>query len=163
MILLITGLMAQIQSIERLWTDIDIEKANAQEEEKSDKESIASSFWPPFSKSKSTNPEKVVPKLDHIGDMFGLNKFDNEKSDMKGYHLNQTPLSIISNLLSFFEIEPLYFRNFTLMSIIRVVDNFYGQHQKILSAPEKPHLIPPSIIDATDPKFQDIVLHMYAA
>jgi hypothetical protein len=125
MILLITGLMAQIQSIERLWSDVSQDKANAQEEAKSDKESTASSFWPPFSSSKSANPEKVATKLDHIGDLFGLNKFENEKAELKGYHLNQTPLSIISNLLSFFEIEPLYFRNFTLMSIIRVIDNFY--------------------------------------
>jgi hypothetical protein len=47
------------------------------------------------------------------------------------------------------------------MSVIRVIDNFYVQHQKILSVPEKPQVIPPSIIDTTDPKFQDIILHMY--
>ena len=31
----------------------------------------------------------------------------------------------------------------------------------MLTAPEKPHLIPPSLLDATDPKFQDIVLRLY--
>ena len=51
------------------------------------------------------------------------------------------------------------------MNIIRVIDNFYVEHQSILrpsnSENVNPNFIPPSILDTTDPAFQDTLLGLY--
>ena len=167
MILLMTGLLSQIQGNRRIWSKVDQPK----EEEKKDVLKTPpkkKSFWGLGGGSKKTPPkptdDQAGLKIDHIGDLFALNKFDQEPKEMRGYHLNQTPLSILSNLISFFEIQPLYFRNFTLMNIIRVVDNFYLEHQSILKPSNtdgNPNFIPPSILDTTDPTFQNTLLGLY--
>ena len=63
--------------------------------------------WLWYEEAKEEQKEENISnsfKYDHIGDLFGIKNFKNEKQELKGYHLNNTPLSIIYNLLGVFDL-----------------------------------------------------------
>lgn len=99
MILLMTGLLRQIQKNHALWSD---EAAS-----------------------------KVL-----VSDLFGLQNFDrdwanSEEGPMKQLYKNDSPVSVIGNLLKILEMNPQYFRSYTLLHCLSVLDHFYSIDQRL--------------------------------